>query len=148
MNDRRLMPRAVRALTMLALVTRGGAQRAELVTVYMSPSCDCCRDWVTHLRENGLRVETHDLGDTSPLRHRYGVPSKLASCHTAVVAGYAIEGHVPALDIRRLLRERPNVNGLAVPKIAAGSPGRKAVSPQQDATLAFDDRRYWIFAQH
>ena len=148
MIERRHLLRAAGALAVLGLVPRANAQRAEVMTVYKSPTCGCCREWVKHIRESGLRVETHDLGDVSPMRRRYGVPGALASCHTAVVAGYAIEGHVPAADIQRLLRERPKVVGLAVPGMVVGSPGMEQGPPQRYATLAFDERGYRVFAQH
>lgn len=148
MIERRSLLRAAGALAVMGLVPRAYAQRTEVVTVYKSPTCGCCSEWVKHVRASGLRVETHDLGDVSPIRRRYGVPGNLASCHTAVVAGYAIEGHVPATDIRRLLRERPKVNGLAVPGMVIGSPGMEQGPPQPYATLAFDERGYRVFAQH
>jgi len=145
---RRLLLRAAGAAALLGLAPSAGAQRAEAVTVYKSPTCGCCSEWVKHLRANGFRVETHDLGDVSPIRRRYGVPSALASCHTAVVGGYAIEGHVPASDIVRLLRERPKIAGLSVPGMVIGSPGMEQGTPQPYATLAFDERGYRVFAQH
>ncbi|MBI2751910.1 MAG: DUF411 domain-containing protein [Betaproteobacteria bacterium] len=148
MNERRLLLRAAGALAVLGLVPHARARSAEVVTVYKSPTCGCCSEWVKHIRASGLRVETYDLGDVSPMRRRYGVPGALASCHTAVVAGYAIEGHVPAADIWRLLRERPRVAGLAVPGMVIGSPGMEQGPPQAYATLAFDDRGYRVFAHH
>jgi len=146
--ERRVFLRTAGALALLGLVPRVRAQGADLVTVYKSPTCGCCSEWVKHIRASGLRVETQDLGDVSPIRSRYRVPGALASCHTAVVAGYAIEGHVPAADIRRLLRERPKVIGLAVPGMVIGSPGMEQGPPQRYATLAFDERGYRVFAQH
>ncbi|OFZ96511.1 MAG: hypothetical protein A2Z64_10500 [Betaproteobacteria bacterium RIFCSPLOWO2_02_67_12] len=148
MNQKRSLLRAAGALLALGLVPRALAQGSALVTVYKSPTCGCCGDWVKHLRANGFRLEVHDLGDVSPIRRRYGVPGKLASCHTAVVAGYAIEGHVPAADIKRLLRERPKVIGLAVPGMVIGSPGMEQGAPQPYETLAFDERGYRVFARH
>lgn len=148
MNKRRLLLRVAGASVLTGLLPRASAQRAEVMTVYKSPTCGCCSEWVKHIRGSGLRVETHDLGDVSPMRRRYGVPGALASCHTAVVAGYAIEGHVPAADIQRLLRERPKVVGLAVPGMVVGSPGMEQGPPQRYATLAFDERGYRVFAQH
>jgi hypothetical protein len=100
------------------------------------------------MRANGFRVETHEIADVALVRRRYGVPESLASCHTAVVAGYAIEGHVPASDIRRLLRERPKVRGLAVPGMVPGSPGMVQGPSQPYATLAFDDRGSRVFGRH
>jgi hypothetical protein len=93
------------------------------VEVYKSPSCGCCGNWVRHMRTNGFAVEVKDVPDVDAVRLKAGVPPKLASCHTAFVAGYVVEGHVPAADIRALLTERPNALGLAVPGMPAGAPG-------------------------
>lgn len=92
------------------------------VEVWKSPTCGCCKDWVKHMEDTGFRVTVNDSGNTTA-RARVGIPQRLGSCHTAVVAGYAIEGHVPADDIRRLLREKPKALGLAVPGMPIGSPG-------------------------
>ncbi len=92
------------------------------VEVWKSPSCGCCKDWVQHMEDNGFRVTVNDSGNTN-MRARVGIAQDLGSCHTAVVAGYAIEGHVPASDVRRLLREKPKAIGLAVPGMPIGSPG-------------------------
>ncbi len=140
--------RTAAAVFALGLVPQAFAQRSEVVTVYKSPTCGCCGDWVKHLRENGFRVEAHDLNDVSPIRRRYGVPGALASCHTAMVGGYAIEGHVPAADIRRLLRERPKAVGLAVPGMVIGSPGMDQGKPEPYETLVFDERGHRVFARH
>lgn len=148
MITRRSFVGASAAALLLGTFGRAGAQSAPLVSVYKSPTCGCCGEWVKHIRANGFRVETHDSADVGPVRRRYGVPDRLASCHTAVVGGYAIEGHVPASDIRRLLRERPKVTGLAVPGMVAGSPGMEQGPPQPYATLAFDDRGSRVFARH
>ena len=93
-----------------------------LVEVWKSPTCGCCKDWVTHLEANGFRVKVNDTGNTAA-RARLKVPMKLGSCHTARVGHYAIEGHVPASDIWRLLQQRPKATGLAVPGMPIGSPG-------------------------
>jgi hypothetical protein len=93
------------------------------ITVYKSPTCGCCTEWVGHLRRHGFRVKTEDLSDLSRMKRRHGVPAELQSCHTALVGGYVVEGHVPADLIERLLRERPKVVGLAVPGMPVGSPG-------------------------
>ena len=90
--------------------------------VWKDPNCGCCGDWVTHLEANGFAVRINDIGN-SAARSRLGVPTKLGSCHTALVAGYAIEGHVPAREIHRLLKERPQAVGLTVPGMPVGSPG-------------------------
>jgi hypothetical protein len=129
-------------------LSRAHSQQLPPMTVYKSPACGCCGEWVKHVRANGFRVETREIADTAPIRRRYAVPDHLASCHTALVGGYAIEGHVPASDIQRLLRERPKVRGLAVPGMVVGSPGMEQGPPQPYATLAFDDRGSRIFARH
>jgi hypothetical protein len=96
--------------------------QAVLVEVWKSPTCGCCQDWVTHLEANGFRVKVNDVGNTAA-RARLKVPTTRGSCHTAWVGRYAIEGHVPAADIHRLLQERPDAIGLAVPGMPVGSPG-------------------------
>ncbi len=99
----------------------GSAGKTPL-EVWKDPDCGCCNDWVTHLEANGFSVRVNDTGN-SAARSRLGVPAQLGSCHTALVAGYAIEGHVPAREIRRLLKERPQAVGLTVPGMPVGSPG-------------------------
>lgn len=109
---------------LLAVCAAGApAQAPVLVEAYKTPTCGCCDEWVKHLREAGFDVRAHDVPQTAPFRAKFGVPARLASCHTALVAGYAIEGHVPAREIRRLLAERPRARGLAVPGMPIGSPG-------------------------
>ncbi len=98
------------------------AQQRTLVEVWKDPNCGCCADWVKHLEAQGFAVKVNDTGNTAA-RKRLGIPEKLGSCHTALVEGYALEGHVPASDIRRLLKEKPQAVGLAVPGMPIGSPG-------------------------
>lgn len=99
------------------------AQAAKpLVEVWKSPTCGCCQDWVDYLQANGFAVKVYDTGNTA-VRARLGIPAKLGSCHTAKLGPYAIEGHVPAREMHRLLREKPNAIGLAVPGMPIGSPG-------------------------
>ena len=93
------------------------------ITVWKNPDCGCCREWVAHLRKNGFEVVTNDVKDTAPIRQKLGLPDKFGSCHTARLGDYVIEGHVPAQELRRLLREKPNARGLAVPGMPVGSPG-------------------------
>ncbi len=100
----------------------GAQAQAPLVEVWKSPTCGCCKDWIAHMREHGFRVTVHDTGNTEA-RARLGIPIELGSCHTARVDGYAIEGHVPAEDVLRLLKEKPKAIGLAVPGMPIGSPG-------------------------
>lgn len=93
------------------------------VTVYKSPTCGCCAKWVTHLEENGFDVKSTDVADLTLIKVKFDVPGQLQSCHTAVVGGYVVEGHVPADVVKRLLEEKPDVAGLAVPGMPIGSPG-------------------------
>ena len=99
------------------------AAEKDKVEVYKSPACGCCSQWVEHMQKNGFVVEIHNVRNVTPFRERFGVPESVASCHTAVVGGYAIEGHVPAGDVKRLLREKPKAVGIAVPGMVQGSPG-------------------------
>ena len=92
------------------------------VEVWKDPECGCCKDWVTHLQSKGFQVTVHDTGNNA-VRAQLGMPQKLGSCHTALVQGYVIEGHVPAGDIRRLLKDKPQALGLAVPGMPVGAPG-------------------------
>lgn len=93
------------------------------MVVYKTLSCGCCGSWVDHLRADGFAVRVIDVDDTGPVAARLGVPDALRSCHTGEIGGYAIEGHVPASDIRRLLSERSQTAGIAVPGMPLGSPG-------------------------
>ena len=107
---------------LVSAAPRAAAQSAPAVEVWKSPTCGCCMDWVRHLEANGFRVRAFDTGNTDR-RAEFGMPLKYGSCHTARVGGYAIEGHVPAREIHRLLKERPAAVGLAVPAMPVGSPG-------------------------
>lgn len=149
MNTRRSFVFAASAVLALSMVPGARAQQAlPLVTVYKSPTCGCCGEWAKHMQASGFRVETREVADVTPIRRKYGVPDELSSCHTAIVADYAIEGHVPAADIKRLLRERTKAKGLAVPGMVAGSPGMEQGPPQPYATIVFDERGSKVFAQH
>ena len=111
------------------------------ITVYKTASCGCCKDWIAHLEQQGFDVIAQDVPGTGPYRERYGVPRALASCHTAVIDGYAIEGHVPADDIQRLISEKPKARGLSVPGMPVGSPGMEVRGERRDAfdVVLFDD---------
>lgn len=139
---------AAGASALLVLGRHATAQRAYSMSVYKSPTCGCCGEWIKHMRANGFGVTVHEVEDTSPYRKRYGVPEALASCHTAVAAGYAIEGHVPAADVKRLLHKSLRVRGLAVPGMPASAPGMDQSPPEPYETIAFHDRGYWVFAKH
>ena len=101
--------------------------------VSKDPNCGCCSGWVDHVRASGFSVEVVELADLAPLKARLKIPNRLASCHTSEVAGYAIEGHVPASAIKRLLAERPKAIGLAVPGMPVGSPGMEVAGRPNDA---------------
>jgi hypothetical protein len=132
----------------LAAVPAARAQLRPLVTVYKSPACGCCGEWEKHMLESGFRVETHKITDVTPMKRKYRVPESMYSCHTATVEGYVLEGHVPAADVKRLLRERARITGLAVPGMIPGSPGMEQGAPQPYATMAFDERGSRVFARH
>lgn len=107
----------------LLLASASAAFAAGTVTVYKTPSCGCCVDWVEYLQKEGFTVETHDRRDLNAIKKQAGVSREMASCHTAMVDGYVIEGHVPASAIRKLLQERPDTRGLSVPGMPNNSPG-------------------------
>ena len=127
-----------------------GRAAAATIEVVKTPTCGCCGQWIEYLRGEGFDVRVVDVGDVTPTARRLGVPNELRSCHTASVGGYAIEGHVPAEDIRRLLADRPSDAGLAVPGMPIGSPGmEQGATRQHYATILFTrDGRYRVFAQH
>lgn len=115
------------AVAGLGAVSLGSASvayaAAETITVWKTPSCGCCKAWVAHLRKNGFDVVTNDVNDTTAIRKKLGLPDQFGSCHTAKLGEYVLEGHVPAEDIRKLLLDKPQARGLAVPGMPLGSPG-------------------------
>lgn len=111
------------AIVFALLMAAGTAIAEPLITVYKSPTCGCCEEWVTYLRKEGFEVTAIDQSNLTPIKERAGVKPEMASCHTALVDGYVIEGHVPAQAIRKLLQERPTTVGLAVPGMPVNSPG-------------------------
>lgn len=119
-------------------VPRAARTKPVAIKVYKTPQCGCCKAWVKHLRDNGFAVETMDMPDLSLVKQKYGVKPALQSCHTAIVNGYVVEGHVPADVIVKLLRERPAVAGVAVPGMPMGSPGMEGGSKQAYDVLTFD----------
>jgi hypothetical protein len=119
------------------------------ITVYKTPTCGCCGKWIEHLEEAGFSVESIDVQSTANVRASNGVPADLGSYHTAVVDGYVVEGHVPAQDVARLLAERPNVVGIAVPGMPIGSPGMEGPNPERYSVLAWNEQGgREIFATH
>ena len=119
MFRRQFMMWSAAALVMNALPV---AAAVPEIVVFKSPTCGCCEDWITHLRASGFTVKVNDVGNAGA-RRRLGIPQQLGSCHTGEVGGYAVEGHVPAREILRLLQERPAAAGIAVPGMPIGSPG-------------------------
>ncbi|MEP1214359.1 MAG: DUF411 domain-containing protein [Marinobacter sp.] len=120
------------------------------IHVYKSPTCGCCTDWVDHLEDNGFKVEVTETNDLNPIKIDAGLTPALASCHTAFVGDYVIEGHVPANDIHRLIAEAPKANGLAVPGMPAGSPGME-MGDRKDhyQVLMFNENgQTRVFAEH
>lgn len=134
-----LIAAPILAAAVLAGCARAGAENPT-VTVYKSPTCNCCTKWVSHLEENGFTVKTTNLPNVMPVKNRLGVPQALSSCHTAVVDGYVVEGHVPADVIQRMLAERPDITGIGVAGMPIGSPGMEGPNPQPYDVIAFDRR--------
>ena len=125
------------------------AQSSAVVEVFKSSYCGCCGKWVEHLRQNGFQVNTHDVDDVTAARKKMGMPDRLGSCHTAKIGGYVVEGHVPATDIQRLLKEKPRALGLAVPAMPQGSPGMDSAKPMPYQTLLVrTDGTTQVFTQH
>jgi hypothetical protein len=122
MNRRTLLGAMLLGLATVAAAQNRAAGKPPLMQVWKDPQCGCCGDWVRHLQSQGFLVQVIDTGNVAA-RKRLGMPDKLGSCHTARIGGYVIEGHVPAADILRLLREQPEALGLAVPGMPIGSPG-------------------------
>jgi hypothetical protein len=109
------------------------------IKVYKTVTCGCCGKWVDHLKANGFEPVVENVQNLSEYRRQFGVPENLQSCHTATVGGYTVEGHVPAADIKRMLKEKPKAKGLAVPGMPLGSPGMEAPRSQPYAVLLFQN---------
>jgi len=126
----------------VALVAAGGfvgpSVAGPAIKVFKDPSCGCCGAWVEHMRQAGFAVTVEETSDLGSVKLNLGVPDDLASCHTAILENYVIEGHVPADAVRRLLAERPKARGLAVPGMPAGSPGMEGGTPEAYAVILFD----------
>jgi hypothetical protein len=119
------------------------------MTVYRSPTCSCCGKWIEHVKSNHFAVKDIVSSDMDAIKEKYGIPDKLASCHTAIVDGYVIEGHVPAADIQKLLTSKPNVVGLSAPGMPMGSPGMEMGGSQDYDVVSFDkDGKVQVFSAH
>jgi hypothetical protein len=120
------------------LIPQRSAAAAPLVSVFKDPNCGCCGKWVEHLRTSGFQVSVQEVRDLATYRRKFGVPDALASCHTATIGDYVVEGHVPVREIQRILKERPKAKGLAVPGMPLGSPGMESAKTQAYSVLLFD----------
>jgi hypothetical protein len=144
------------SLVFIAALAVAAQQKAATptgsVVVYKSPTCGCCSQWVTHLRSNGFQVEANDVGDAQlrAIEMSGGVTDDLASCHTAKVGGYIVEGHVPAADIQRMLKEKPAIAGIAAPGMPMGSPGMEQGGRKDpyDVIAFTKDGKRSVFAKH
>lgn len=119
-----------------------------VVQVYKQSTCGCCNKWIQHLKASGFDVRATDVAQLEPIKEKHHVPAVLRTCHTAVVDGYVIEGHVPADLIQKLLRERPEIAGIGVAGMPAGSPGMESPNPVPYEVLSFDkDGRTAVYAK-
>ena len=139
-----MMRIAIAALTLSLLQ----AAPAPLMTVYKTPTCGCCAKWVEQVRASGIRVNVVEVPSTAAARASAHVKEKYASCHTGVIAGYSIEGHVPIADIQRLLQEKPKAVGLAVPGMPMGSPGMEGPYKDAYSVLLITDEGSTVFSKY
>ena len=130
---------------------RAQTRGSRALAVYKSPTCGCCEGWVAHMRQAGFTAAVHVVADPGTVRRARGLPDGLASCHTAVIDGYAIEGHVPAADVVRLLAERPEAVGLAAPGMPVGSPGMETPDGRKqpfETLLVLRSGQTRVFGRH
>ena len=146
MKRRRLLT----VLVPLVLLACAESAAAATLVVTKSAYCGCCKDWVEHMKKAGFAVQVHEVDDVTPTARKLGVPDKLRSCHTSQIGGYAIEGHVPAADVKRLLATRPKAAGLAVPGMVAGSPGMEQGGHKEPYQVLLFDKagKTKVFASH
>ena len=137
-------------LTPLALIACAQAATAATLEVVKTPSCGCCTEWVQRMQAAGFTVKARNVADTWPVAKAAGIPDRLRSCHTAKVGGYVIEGHVPAADIKRLLKQKPKAIGLSVPGMVAGSPGMEVPGrfDRYQVMLIQKDGKHKVWATH
>jgi hypothetical protein len=134
----------------LSPIRRATAAEAPQLSVYKSPTCGCCSLWVDHMRKAGFVAKVHDVDNMSPVKERVGVPYSMGSCHTAEVGGYFVEGHVPAEQVLRLLKEKPKAKGLTVPAMPVGSPGMEQGDIKQpyEVHLVHPDGTTSVYARY
>lgn len=127
----------------------GAGAATPVVEVYKSESCGCCSEWVKHLQANGFKVKAQNVANPTDYREKFGMPQELGSCHSGMVQGYALEGHVPATEIKRLLAEKPTAKGLAVPAMPLGSPGMEGPRKDPyDVMLVKSDGGYVVYQRY
>lgn len=128
---------------------QAASNTAKLLEVYKSPTCGCCGAWVEHMKTHGYEVVVHEVDNLQPIKEKAGILPGTGSCHTAFIEGYVIEGHVPASDVDRLLKEKPQAKGLTVPGMPAGSPGMEMGDRVDDYdVLLFDEQGTQVFSHH
>ena len=146
--DPSLTRRSVFALGAISLLQPGTVFAVEqrAITVHRDPDCGCCLGWAQHLQKAGFRTKLLETKDLDAVKKRLGVPDDLAACHTAEIAGYVVEGHVPAIALKRFLAEKPNATGLAVPGMPIGSPGMEGGRPGKYDVVLFgpNSRRAYL----
>ncbi len=146
------MKKALLVLTLAGLFpfSASHAEVSKSITVYKNPQCGCCIKWIRYLEDKGYKVEAINTRDIYAVKKKLGVPEKLASCHTAVIDGYVVEGHAKVRDIRKLLVTRPDVKGIAVPGMPIGTPGmEKGSSREAYDVLTFDkDGKAEVFQEY
>ncbi len=136
---------AVVAVGMFAFTS---SSKSQTVVVYKSPTCECCAKWITHMETAGFDIEVHNVNDLQPIKMQHGVQRQAQSCHTAIVDGYVIEGHVPPRFIKQMLEEKPAIKGLAVPGMPQGTPGMEGPNPVDYNVIALgEDGKYSVYAR-
>ena len=145
-----LLGSAATAVAWPRVATAQAGQARPALVVYKDPSCGCCEAWVAHMKANGFAATVTNTSDVDRIKKQNGVTDALASCHTALVGGYVIEGHVPAADVKRLLTEKPKaIKGLTIPGMPASAPGMDMKPFQPYTVLSFDAQgRTAVFAAH
>jgi len=142
--------RAAFSLFLLGCTLNAGVASEVPITVWKTPTCGCCQAWVDYLEDNGFRVTAYDVDDVTPIKQELGLTNPaLYSCHTALIDGYIVEGHVPASDIRRLLTERPEITGITAPGMPQMSPGMDSIEPKGYDVLQFNSyQQLSIFSRY
>ena len=141
---------SILSLTVVLIPTKTKADNAlPTVTVYKSPTCGCCSKWVKHLESNGFTVDAKNTNNLQTIKQQLGIQPQVQSCHTAKIGNYVVEGHVPASDIKKMLAEKPDIDGLAVPGMPMGSPGMEGSRKDKYNVLAIKNgASHTVFSSH